>query len=360
MNRSEIPTPALTLDLDKFERNLERMAREVARSGRDLRPHFKAHKCIEVAKRQIAAGAVGLCAATVPEAEALHRAGIHNLLLTGPLGDSAKVRRIVQTGAAAVVDHVRQVRWYEEASATLGRKTELLIDLDIGDHRTGAATSEQVLEIARTIAGSPHLHLRGVQAYSVAGSHGADHAARRANSGETFSRARAALALLHEDGHHSTALSGGSTGTWDIDIGCEGFTEMQAGSYAFMDLAYRRIGIDFENALTVQATVISANHSDFVTVDAGFKAFSTDRPFGPEPLAILTQGVTCDMPGAGYRWGGDEFGYVDVKDCLRQVDLGDRIEFIPPHCDPTVNLYAVIYACRGQNVEAVWRTIEKV
>src|SRR5262249_41464364 len=154
----------------------------------------------------------GLCVATVPEAEALHRHGITNLLMTGPLGDSSKVRRIAQTGAQAVVDHVQQVRWYEDASNALGRRMELLIDLDIGDHRTGAASTEQVLDIARAIAGSPHLKLRGVQAYSVSGSHGADRGARMTNSRETFSRAHTVLGALRKEGHYCSTLSGGSTG----------------------------------------------------------------------------------------------------------------------------------------------------
>ena len=120
-------------------------------------------------------------------------------------------------------------------------------------------------------------------------------------------------------------------------------TELQAGSYVFMDLAYRREGLDFEHALTVLATVVSANHPGFVTVDAGFKAFATDRGYGPEAV---------DLPGSKYRWGGDEFGYVDLPDGA--LKLGDRLEFIPPHCDPTTNLYDRIYVCRGERVEAVW------
>jgi D-serine deaminase-like pyridoxal phosphate-dependent protein len=351
MKKFDIPTPALILDLDKFERNLERMASHVRDAGRDLRPHVKAHKCAEVARRQLALGAVGLCVATVPEAEAMHRAGFTGLLLTGPLGDPAKIRRVVATGAAAAVDHVRQVEWYSEAvKARPGCAMDLFIDLDVGDHRTGASSTERVLQIARVIASAPHLRLRGLQAYSVSGSHGADREARTQISSDCFSRARAAIAALTADGHECASLTGGSTGTWDIDITMNGFTEMQAGSYALMDVAYRRIGIDFENAITVQSTVISANHGDFVTVDAGFKSFATDRPFGPEPVAL---------PGAGYRWGGDEFGYVDLMDSATKPKLGDRIEFLPPHCDPTVNLYARIYACRGENVEAIWPCFEK-
>jgi 3-hydroxy-D-aspartate aldolase len=146
-------------------------------------------------------------------------------------------------------------------------------------------------------------------------------------------------------------LSGGSTGTWDIDLALPEVTELQAGSYLFMDLDYRRVGADFRHALTVLATVISANHEAFVTVDAGLKAFSTDRGYGPE---------AANIPGTGYRWGGDEFGYVDVNGGAPKPKLGNRVEFIPPHCDPTVNLYDRIHACRGENVEAIWPIMARV
>src|SRR5262249_19431278 len=149
-------------------------------------------------------------------------------------------------------------------------------------------------------------------------------------------------ALAHA-GLSTEILSGGSTGTWNIDTEMAEPTEMQTGSYVLMDLDYRRVGVDFPHALTVLATVVSANHDKFVTVDAGLKAFSTDRAFGPEAVGL---------PGSAYRWGGDEFGYLDVSP---KPGLGDKIEFIPPHCDPTVNLYDHIYACRGDSVEGIWR-----
>ena len=143
-------------------------------------------------------------------------------------------------------------------------------------------------------------------------------------------------------------LTGGSTGTWDIDTRLPEVTELQAGSYVLMDLAYRKLGLPFRNALTVLTTVVSANHSEFVTVDGGFKAFSTDRGYGPE---------AANLPGSKYRWGGDEFGYVD---CTPSPRLGEKIEFIPPHCDPTVNLHDRIYACRGEKVEAVWPVMNRL
>ena len=150
LTKNEIPTPALLLDLDAFEENLTRMAAQVKQAGKGLRPHAKAHKCVEIARRQIAAGASGVCVATLAEAELMAGAGIPGLLLTSPVADPAKMARIVQTGAMVVVDHVRQAEWYGEAAKTAGRTIDVLIDLDVGDHRTGARPGEQSLGVARS------------------------------------------------------------------------------------------------------------------------------------------------------------------------------------------------------------------
>jgi 3-hydroxy-D-aspartate aldolase len=335
LTKNQIPTPALLLDSDLLEANLSRMAQAAKKSGKQLRPHAKAHKCVEIARRQIAHGACGISVATVAEAEFMATNGITGILLTSPLGDPAKIARVAATGAMAVVDHVRQVKWYEAAA----RPIDLLIDLDIGDHRTGASSPEQALEIARAIGKSPRLCLRGLQAYSVSGSHGADSVTRKQISEGAFQTAAAVRDLLGSEGFPTEILTGGSTGSWVVDLDLPNVTELQCGSYVMMDLAYRRIGIDFAHAMTILATVVSANHDSFVTVDAGVKAFATDRPFGPEPV----------HSDAKYRWGGDEFGFLDTK-----LALGDRVEFIAPHCDPTVNLYDRIYVCRGETVEAIW------
>ena len=343
LTKQQLPTPALLLDLDKFEANLARMAARVKESGKALRPHAKAHKCVEIAKRQIAAGAIGLSVATVTEAELMASAGIPGLLLTSPVADPLKMRRIVQTGATVVVDHLEQVAWYDQAAAEAGRKVDVLVDLDVGDHRTGAATPQDAAEIAEAVDQAANLELRGLQAYSVLGSHAGGLEERKRVSGEAFGIASRAIGIMLRRGLSTEIVSGGSTGTLEIDTCVADLTELQAGSYVFMDLAYRREGLDFEHALMVLATVVSANHDSFVTVDAGFKAFATDRGYGPEAAGVS---------GSSYRWGGDEFGYLDVSDDAPK--LGSRIEFIPPHCDPTVNLYDSIYACRGDRVEAVW------
>jgi 3-hydroxy-D-aspartate aldolase len=343
LTKQQLPTPALLLDLDKFEANLARMAARIKESGKSLRPHAKAHKCVEIATRQIAAGAIGVCVATVAEAELMAAGGIPGLLLTSPVADPVKMIRIVNTGAMVVVDHTQQVAWYDQAARAAGKKLEVLVDLDVGDHRTGARSPEDAAEIAEAVDQAANLELRGLQAYSVLGSHAGGLEERQRVSRESFQIASRALGIMLRRGLSTDVVTGGSTGTWDIDTAVPDLTELQAGSYVLMDLAYRREGLDFQNALTVMATVVSANHSDFVTVDAGVKAFATDRGYGPEAV---------DLPGSKYRWGGDEFGYVDVSDGLPK--LGSRLEFIPPHCDPTTNLYDRIYACRCGQVEAVW------
>ena len=343
LTKQQLPTPALLLDLDKFEANLARMAARIQASGKALRPHAKAHKCVEIARRQIAAGAIGVCVATVAEAELMAGGGIPGLLLTSPVADPLKMARIVNTGAMVVVDHLRQVAWYDQAARASNVKLDVLVDLDVGDHRTGARTPEDAAEIAEAVDQAAHLELRGLQAYSVLGSHAGGLEERKRVSAESYRVASRALGIMLRRGLSTEIVSGGSTGTWEIDTAVPDLTELQAGSYVLMDLAYRREGLDFEHGLTVMATVVSANHSGFVTVDAGTKAFATDRGYGPEAV---------DLPGSQYRWGGDEFGYVDLPSGLPK--LGGRLEFIPPHCDPTVNLYDAIYACRGDQVEAIW------
>jgi D-serine deaminase-like pyridoxal phosphate-dependent protein len=324
------------LDLDKFEANLARMATLVKERGKTLRPHAKAHKCVEIARRQIAAGACGVCVATLAEAELMAGAGITGLLLTSPVADPFKIARIVETGAMVVVDHKHQVEWYAEAARAANRNVNVLVDLDVGDHRTGARSTGQAAEIAEAVDQASHLQLRGIQGYSVLGSHAGGVEERKRVSRGVFRKVSELIGVMSRRGLATDIISGGSTGTWDIDTLVPNLTELQAGSFVLMDMAYRKEGLDFEHALTVLATVVSTNHDEFVTVDAGFKALATDRGYGPE----------------NYRWGGDEFGYLDVDES--RPNLGDKIELIPPHCDPTVNLYDRIYACRGGEVESIW------
>jgi D-serine deaminase-like pyridoxal phosphate-dependent protein len=240
-----------------------------------------------------------------------------------------------------VVDHPHQVTWYDEAARAAGCRLQVLVDIDVGDHRTGAWPKDRVYSIAEQVDQAENLELRGIQAYSVAGSHAGGLEERKRVSKEVFASVAQVVGTMLRRGLCCDIVSGGSTGTWEIDTQVRDLTELQAGSYVLMDMAYRKEGLDFANSMNILATVVSTTHEAFVTVDAGFKAFSTDRGYGPEVFGHNK---------AAYRWGGDEFGYVDNT----ELKLGERVRFIPPHCDPTVNLYDRIYATRGDKVEAVW------
>jgi D-serine deaminase-like pyridoxal phosphate-dependent protein len=355
--RAELPTPALLLDLAAFEANLRTMADYCKKAGCGIRPHAKTHKCPEIARRQVAAGARGVCVATVPEAEAMVRAGIRGVLLTSPILEPGKVARmaaLARTGDVLLaVGHARQAELLDEAARGAGAAVGVLIDLDVGDRRTGVLPGEPALELARLVARCEHLRLRGLQAYAGHASHVVGFAEREKVSRLAMGKAVSTRDLLARAGLRGEILSGGSTGTYDIDGAIEGVTELQAGSYVFMDVDYRRIGGrdgqavygDFRPSLTVLTTVVSAGHPDRVTVDAGTKALDTTVPWRAE--AVHT-------PGLSYRPAGDEFGVVTAGKGAGLPRLGDRLEFIAPHCDPTTNLYDRIYAMRGGRVEAVW------
>jgi 3-hydroxy-D-aspartate aldolase len=344
--KRELPTPALTVDLDKLDANIAAMQSAASAAGKALRPHAKAHKRAQIARRQREAGAVGVCVATLSEMELMVRTGI-GVLLTTPVAARGKTDRISELAAlgevAVVVDHPYQVALYEDSSARNGVVLNVLVDLDIGDHRTGVPCDERAVALAMVVDAAPHLRFGGLQAYSVSGSHTVGHGERLAHSSAALGLAIGVQKELLSRGLDATRLTGGSTGTWDIDIQIPELTEMQAGSYPLMDVAYGKIGgVPFDVAMTVLATVISASHSGRVTVDAGFKAFATDRPFGPEAIGV---------PGAQWQWAGDEHGFLFAD---RLPGIGEQVAFVVPHCDPTVNLHEKMYGCRGDVVEEVW------
>jgi 3-hydroxy-D-aspartate aldolase len=356
MRVAELPTPALLLDLDLFESNIQRMAQHATQAGKKLRPHAKAHRCPAIAKRQMEAGAIGVCVATVAEAELMARSGIANLLLTSPVADPLKCarmaalcERIEQVGV--VVDHPEQVRMYAEAASRQHVEMNVLVDLDLGDHRTGIAPGQPALELARSVMAQRALTFGGIQAYSVRASHLSAAEGVAEYSTTALHQAVETKLLLEQDGIPTPEITGGSTGTYAVDSRLPYMTELQAGSYALMDGAYARIGItEFSHAMTVLATVVSANQQDRVTVDAGFKAFATDRTFGPD---------IQDVAAARHQWAGDEFSYIFVENIAHLPRLGDRLRFIPPHCDPTVNLYDRIYVCSGDAVVETWPIMDR-
>ena len=352
--RGDIATPALLLDLDAFESNITTMAAHLKARGKAFRPHGKTHKCPEVARALINAGAVGCCAARLAEAEVFADHGIPGLLITTAVIGRDKIARAVALAARApdttfCVDDAMNARELDAAARAAGVNVQVAIDLYFG--RTGVPPGEPALALARVIASLGNLALAGLQSYDGDAAHTTPFEARRIRTNGSMAKAIETRGLIEDAGIACPLVTGGSTGTYRFDSENPGMTELQPGSFVFMDIDYGRIGgpdgpeyRDFKNALTVVTTVVSTPPG-FAIVDGGYKAFSTDRPFTPRPV---------DLPGVTYGWAGDEHGRLDLSSASREVKLGDRLEFVPPHCDPTVNLYDTIYALRGDRVEGVW------
>jgi 3-hydroxy-D-aspartate aldolase len=357
IGKDDLPTPALLLDLDLLESNIEKMSQHAKASSIRLRPHAKTHKCAEIARRQIGAGALGVCTSTIHEAEALAAAGINGILITSELVGRNKIERLVQLtrkqpDTLTVVDNAPHAEQLDEGAGTAKITLNVMIDIDPIGRRTGVLPGDDAFDLAEKIAKLSHLKLRGVHSYSGASSHVQGFEARREHSAKVMQAPLETFFRMQKAGMAVETFSGGSTGTYNIDPALKGMTELQVGSYAFMDVDYRRIGgqsgavyEDFAPSLSVLATVISKNHPDRATVDAGYKAFATDRKFGPE-----IKGIT----GVEYQFNGDEHGALLLNNPSREIRLGDRVEFIVPHCDPNVNLYDRYYCLRGDKVVAVW------
>ena len=352
----DVPTPALLVDVATMDLNLAKMAAHAEEKGISLRPHTKTHKCPLLAKRQMEMGAVGVCCAKVSEAEVMVEAGIGEVLITSPVVTDDKIGRVAALSkqsaeVALVVDNRPAAERLQEAAAAAGVVQRVLIDLDVGTRRTGIAVGEPALELARAIDGLPNLNLQGLQAYAGHLMHVHGHAERQTRSLAALETAVETKRLIEADGIELSVLTGGGTGTWDIDSAVNGMTDLQVGSYLFMDDQYRQIGSrnsevfdDFETSLFVMVTAISQPVSTMITTDGGYKAFASDAD---RPLL-------ADVGGVVYGWGGDEHGMLRIADAARPPQLGDRLRCITPHCDPTVNLYDVYYPVRDGRVEELW------
>jgi 3-hydroxy-D-aspartate aldolase len=286
---------------------------------------------------------------------------IRGLLITAELVGETKLARFVEVLKRApdtmlVVDSTEGVSELQNAMQRVGLECDVLIDLDIGQNRTGTRPGAPARDLAEVIARSPNLRLKGICAYAGHVAHASGFETRRQQSRDAVSRALETRDLLLRAGHDVPILSVGSTGTYNIDSHIAGVTEIQAGSYVFMDVEYRRIGnasdnvyTDFSPALTVLATVIHRSQGKAI-VDAGLKAFATDRPISPELL---------DVTGAKYEFAGDEHGRLILENPSRPINIGDKLRFILPHCDPNVNLYDRIHCIQGEDVVDVWSIMDR-
>jgi D-serine deaminase-like pyridoxal phosphate-dependent protein len=356
-SRAALTTPALVIDLDAMEHNIARMAEHCRKHGVALRPHAKTHKSIRIAQLQIAAGAVGICAATLGEAEVLAGAGIPGVLITSPVVGEARIARLIAlnekaTGLKVVTDNVAVAEALSRAASESGKPLEVFVELDIGTRRTGARTPEAALAVARQVAKSNSLVFAGIHAYAGHLQHIADYAARRTEADRCARPLAVFTEQLDAEGIRPPIVSGAGTGSHEIDALRGNYSEMQCGSYIFTDVQYNACALrqgaaqPFETGLFVQLTVISSNGDGQPITDGGLKRFATD---GPVP-AILSGAPA----GSKYIFKGDEHGAIVLPDGINDMPIGSKIECLSPHCDPTVNLYDHYHVVRGDTLVDIW------
>lgn len=352
--RHSLNTPVLLIDLDAFEKNVADMAAYTKANGIRLRPHAKTHKCAEIARRQIAAGAVGVCCAKLGEAEEMAAGGVASVLITSPVVSEPAIKRLVSLNEKmadleVVVDNRDNAR---ALAAALGsaKRLKVLIDIDPGIRRTGVASAEAAVALARTIADLPALDLIGVQYYCGRQQHIENYAERRTDIIDRTDYLRSVITALSEAGFPPQIITGGGTGTHRIDVELGLLNELQTGSYVFMDRQYNDCDISgegtpgFATSLLIDARVVSANTPGLGTIDAGFKAMSTDG--GPPTV------LSGAPAGAAFHFMGDEHGLVLFGETSPPV--GHRVTLAVPHCDPTVNLYDFYHIVRGDTLVDLW------
>ena len=353
-----LDTPCLCVDLDRLENNLDRMQTTVARNGIASRPHVKTHKCPAIARLQIATGSVGICTAKISEAEVMFEHGLEQILMTTVNVTPPKIRRAMQlrqwcAGFIQAVDTPANAHELSAAATEAGVTADIVVDIDPGGHRTGITAGQPALELAQLVDTLPGLRLRGMLCYDGGAQHVTGFATRRQRALERLQAAVETKEKMERSGLDTDIFSGGGTGTYNIDHETPGLTDVQVGSYVFMDAQYLAIGgadgddvyRDFEPALTVMTTVLNAQYEGRATTDAGAKANTINRPW---PIVKGETGMT-------YTSGSDEFGTLRYEDdASRTFKVGDKLELIVSHCDPVVNLYDQLYGVRGDTVEVVW------
>ena len=355
---TDVDTPALILDLDHFEANLVRLMSAVKGNNVSVRPHAKSHKCVEIARRQVAAGAIGICCQKTSEAEPFLAGGIIDVLITNEVVGERKLTQLAQLAAryarskvGVCVDQLRVVEQMAQACAKARATLDVYIELDVGHNRAGVTDVADIIAIGREIAAHSSLSLRGLHAYFGNAQHRRSVAERRQAIEQATASALSAQRALIEAGLRCDVITGGGTGTFMFEATGGVYTEIQPGSYALMDVDYAKNEQElswprFEQSLTILTTVMSRRHdegSDRATLDAGLKSFSTDS--GPALPAF-----------AGWQVSGvsDEHTVLERYGVGPDLSLGDKPLLIPGHIDPTVNLHDWIVAVRGGRVEAVW------
>jgi 3-hydroxy-D-aspartate aldolase len=353
MPLTEVDTPSLLLDLDAFERNLDLLDTSLSGKPVKVRPHAKSHKCSEIALRQLARGAVGVCCQKVSEAEAMVQGGVPDVLISNEVVGAAKLKRLAELAKRARIavcaDDAENVAALDQAARAAGVTLNVLVEVNVGANRCGVEPGEPVVRLAQQVVSRRNLRFAGLQAYHGSAQHVRKVEERRAAIEQAVARVRLTTGLLAREGIACEKVTGAGTGTYLFEAVSGAYDEIQPGSYIFMDADYGRnewsgSGIPrFEHSLFVWATVMSRPVPERALVDAGLKAFSVDSGM---PRVADLEGVECVR-------ASDEHGVLRVNGAPR-LAVGDKLKLIPGHCDPTVNLHDHFVCVRGGRVEALW------
>ncbi len=354
MPLADVDTPALLLDLDAFERNLDTLNRTLKSTPVRVRPHAKSHKCPQIALAQIARGAVGVCCQKVSEAQALVDGGVQDVLIANEIVGAQKLARLAELARRArigvCVDDLNTVDDLLQAVSRSGARLDVYVEVDVGAGRCGVAPGEPALRLAQAIVRANGLRFGGLHAYHGAAQHRRTPQERRSAIAEAVGKVKATVELLRANGIDVPVVTGAGTGTYQLEAASGVYNEIQPGSYVFMDADYaRNLGEDglpvheFEQSLFILATIMSHPVPERAVVDVGLKAHSVDSGM-PSVVGV---------PGAEYLKASDEHGVIALRGAGR-VQLGQKIRLIPGHCDPTVNLYDWLVCYRRDRVEAIW------
>ena len=355
VSKWELDTPALCVDLDKLESNLQTLKTKLASTGLASRPHAKTHKCPAIARLQLSSGSIGICTAKISEAEALFAGGIQPILMTTTNVTASKIARAMtirkkNPSFIQAVDHPRTVRELNDAAKAFGVRADVVVDVAVGT-RSGVPP-EQALALLQLVDKQPNLKLRGMLSYDGSAQHIKGFKKRYDETLRRIEPNVQVFEAMKKSGLNAEIFSGGGSGTYNIVTRIPGFTDVQAGSYIFMDAQYLEIGgidneevfTDFTPSLTVMATVLNTYFPNRLTTDAVAKALTLNQP----PAIVIGE------PNFKYNAGSDEFGAITYDKANKKYEVGDRLELIVPHCDPAVNEYDVIYGTRKDKVETVW------
>jgi D-serine deaminase-like pyridoxal phosphate-dependent protein len=345
---ADIPTPALLLDIAGMERNIRRMADFFADSVCKVRPHFKAHKTPEIARWQLAAGScTGLTCATVGEAEVVSEFCDDILIANQVIGRDklARVAAIARRGIdiKIAVDSIEGLDQVAKAAEDAGAEVGVIVDVNVGMPRCGVAPGEPAAALAKRISDTANVRLRGAMGYE---GHvvGIPDRAKRAPAGQrALEGLIASVQAICEAGLPCDIVSAGGTGTYDITGRIPGITEVQAGSYVLMDTAYGKLDIPFEQAMWVLGTVVSRPNPVLCVLDSGHKSCTEDH--GNPSVR--------DIDGASVMFLSDEHASITLP-ADSPLKVGDRVQLVPSHIDPTINLHDVFYALEGDKVAGVW------